>query len=160
MSLTFGLNTPRDLLEKAHREFAILESAAIMQDETQVADALFNFAVTAYHVKDWLEHHLSRSRSAIDVDAYVARWPALLICRDLCNAGKHVVLEYKAVTEAVLASSESTPAGLAMDGSRSAPVYRVVVMRKDGSTIDAVTLAAQALDDWERFFVIYGLNVK
>ena len=157
MSLTFGLNTPRDLLEKAHREFAILESAAMMQDETQVADALFNFAVTAYHVKDWLEHHFSRSRSAIDVDAYVARSPALLICRDLCNAGKHVVLEYKAVTEAVLASSESTPAGLAPDGSRSAPVYRVVVVRKDGSALDSVALAAQALDDWERFFAIYGL---
>jgi hypothetical protein len=157
MSLTFGLNTPRDLLEKARREFAILESAAMMQDETQMADALFNFAVTAYHVKDWLEHHLSRSRSSVDVDGYVARHPALLICRDLCNAGKHVVLEYKSVTEAVLASPESTPAGLALDGSRSAPIYRVVVVRKDGSTLDAVELATLALNDWERFFAIHQI---
>jgi hypothetical protein len=35
MSLTFGLNSPRELLDKVHREFAILESAAIMRDETQ-----------------------------------------------------------------------------------------------------------------------------
>ena len=157
MSLTFGLETPRDLLEKAHRELAVLESAAMMQDETQMADALFNFAVTAYHVKDWLEHHFSRTRSSVDVDAYVARNPALLICRDLCNAGKHVVLEYKPVTEAVLASTGSTPAGLAMDGSRSDPVYRVVIVHKDGSVLDAVELATQAVNAWERFFAAHQL---
>ena len=157
MSLTFGLETPRDLLEKAHRELAVLESAAMMQDETQMADALFNFAVTAYHVKDWLEHHLSRTRSSVDVDAYVARSPALLICRDLCNAGKHVVLEYKPVTEAVLASTGSTPPGRALDGSRSDPVYRVVIVHKDGSVLDAVELATQAMNAWERFFAAHQI---
>jgi hypothetical protein len=158
MSLTFGLKTPRDLLEKAYRELAILEAAALMQDETQLADALFNFAVTTYHVKDWLEHHFSASRSSIDVDAYVARQPALLVCRDLCNAGKHVVLEYKPVTEAVLASTELTPDGVAMEGSPGAPNYRVVVARKDGSTLDVVALANQALNDWERFFALHKMQ--
>jgi hypothetical protein len=61
MSLTFGLKTPHDLLEKARRELVALEGAAMTQDETEITDALYNFAVTTYHVKDWLKRYHSGS---------------------------------------------------------------------------------------------------
>jgi hypothetical protein len=52
---------------------------------------------------------------------------------------------------------DSTSGGIALDGSRSAPIYRVVIVRKDGSTLDAVDLASQALNVWERFFAVHQI---
>jgi hypothetical protein len=157
MSLTFGLNTPHDLLEKARRELAALEIAAMTQDETEMTDALFNFAVTTYHVKDWLKCHSSDSYGARDVEEYVARSPALSTCRDLCNAGKHFDLTYEPTTGAVVASANSMSADLVPIGSLNTPIYRVKVVRNDGSRHEVVAIATQALNDWERFFELHRI---
>jgi hypothetical protein len=157
MSLTFGFKTPHDLLEKARRELAALETAAMIQDETEIADALYNFAVTTFHVKDWLKSHRSDSYVARDVEDYVARSPALSTCRDLCNAGKHFDLTYEPTTEAVVASANSMPADLAPVGSLNTPIYRVKVVRNDGSRHEVVAIATQALNDWERFFELHKI---
>ena len=57
MALTFELKSPQDVLAKVRRELAIPEAAAASQDKQRIADALYNFSVTAYHVKDWLREH-------------------------------------------------------------------------------------------------------
>ena len=155
MSLTFGLKTPHDLLEKARRELVALESAAMIQDETEIADALYNFAVTTYHLKDWLKCHSSSSYAPRDVEDYVAHSWALSACRDLCNAGKHFDLTYQPTTEAVVASTTTMRADLLPEGSPNTPIYRVKVVRNDGSRHEAVALAAQAVSDWERFFELH-----
>jgi hypothetical protein len=46
MTLTFGLETPRDLLEKLKRDAALLREEA-------TSDKFFNFVVTGYSIIDW-----------------------------------------------------------------------------------------------------------
>ncbi len=52
MALTFGLRTPRDLLEKLERD------AALINDEV-TSDRFFNFVVTGYSMVDWIKNDSS-----------------------------------------------------------------------------------------------------
>ena len=45
----FALGTPADLLEKLSREIE-----RFRQDEQNQSDHAFNFAVTAWHITDWV----------------------------------------------------------------------------------------------------------
>ncbi len=157
MPLTFGLSTPRDLLDKAERDLSELETAAVTQDQTMIADALYNFAVTAYHVKDWLKSTPSSTYSPTDVEDFVRASAALSVCRDLCNAGKHLRLRYEPTTETVEASVNALPAEDVPLGWLNTPIYRVKIVHKDGSRHEAVSLALQALADWQRFFQQHNL---
>jgi hypothetical protein len=78
----FELRTPRDMLEKAHREHKrLLESFDI--------DNLFNFFVTAYHVQDYVQK--TNSVPPAPLDAFLQDQD-LKDCRDLCDKGKHLTL--------------------------------------------------------------------
>ena len=48
---SFALRSPADLLEKLKRELERLQ-----QDETYQSDHAFNFAVTAWHMTDWVHN--------------------------------------------------------------------------------------------------------
>ena len=156
MSLTFGYSSPRDLLEKARRDLVNLEGAAVTQDTTTIGDALFNFAVTAYHVKDWLKLHAAVTYSPQDVENFVQSSAALSSCRDLCNAGKHAeITRYSPSTADVSASLNSVAA--VVPGGLATPIVRVKIIRNDGTRREAVQLATEAISDWERFFDEHGL---
>jgi hypothetical protein len=157
MSLTIGMSTPRDLLEKAERDLSALEGAAATQDETMIGDALYNFAVTAYHIKDWLKKHRSKSYAARQVEEYVNSSMALSSCRDICNAGKHATItQYAPTTEEVTASLGAVTE-IVMPGRLATPIKRVKIVRKDGSRHEAVELATRAIEDWKRFFDQHGV---
>lgn len=49
MSLTYGLETARDLFEKLSRDANLL-------DEEVTSDSFFNFVVTAYSLVDWVQN--------------------------------------------------------------------------------------------------------
>ena len=78
-------------------------------------------------------------------------------CRDLCNAGKHVVItRYEPVNgECVL--HLTTPCSAPFPGQLATPIFRVKIMRKDGTKREAVELATEAISDWEQFFSQHGL---
>jgi hypothetical protein len=82
----FELRTPRDIFEKAKREYARLEKEYSI-------DHVFNFFVTAYHIQDYVrksglvpQHVLDAFLSDVD----------LKDCRDLCDKGKHMRLTHRA----------------------------------------------------------------
>jgi len=89
MSITFALDKPRDILAKVRREQARLFEALQTQDRTIIADTLFNFAVTAYQIKDWLSQSASAAYSPSQVQAYIEADKCLRLCREICSASKH-----------------------------------------------------------------------
>ena len=78
----FELRTPRDMLDKARREHKRLT-------ERVDIDNVFNFFVTAYHVKDYVEKKASVPQIALE--SFLAD-PDIKDCRDLCDKAKHLTL--------------------------------------------------------------------
>jgi hypothetical protein len=74
----FGLQSPEDLLAKAHRDYER------MRAKPMDADAAFDFFVTSRHVPDWLQA-AGRGQAA---DAF-AQHVQLRICRHLADGAKH-----------------------------------------------------------------------
>lgn len=79
----FELSSPKDMLSKARREYQRLSKCINI-------DNVFNFFVTAYHIRDYIESTNSVEKNMID---NFFKDPELQICRDLCNKGKHLFLD-------------------------------------------------------------------
>jgi hypothetical protein len=165
MSITFSLDKPRDLLAKARREQARLSDALGSRDRTSIADALFNFAVTAYQLKDRLKQSPSASYSPNQVDAYIDENRYLRLCREICNASKHQKLTPAAKDAKDIALSATgtfiiasiDPNNVKLEAETSPP-FGVKVVAFDGSRCEANEFAAQAILAWERFFAKWGLS--
>src|SRR4026208_505843 len=89
MTLTLDIRTPQDMLLKVRREKARLFDAALNRDMAAVVDHFFNFAVTAYHLKDWLQETPNAAYTSQDVLNYFEANDDLQICRDVALAIKH-----------------------------------------------------------------------
>lgn len=169
MTLTFELDKPQDLLAKARREESRLRDAILSQNRTRIADALFNFAVTAYHVKDWLKESASGYLPK-DVESYVHGDRRLRMCREICNASKHRKLNHSAAdTGNVTASATSAtspllpsaakPAGVSLE-TESKPHFLVKIVAVDGTRFEVIDFAAQVIGAWEQFFNDHGLSLR
>src|SRR5262245_18505997 len=72
----FELQSPRDMLEKARREFSKLK-------RDPDTDNVFNFFVTAHHIKDYArDSGIPESQFPKGID--------FQLCRKLCNMAKHL----------------------------------------------------------------------
>jgi hypothetical protein len=164
MAITFTLDKPRDLLAKARREQARLSDALRTQDRTSIADSLFNFAVTAYHVQDWLKASASASYSPTQVDAYLQADQCLRLCREICTASKHHKLSaapkdakdisFSATGTFVIPSLDPNNVKLELVTS---PSFTVRVVAFDGSRYEASDFAAHVIQAWEQFFTQWGI---
>lgn len=162
MTLTFELETTRDALAKAHREYQSLESAITSQDRGRIGDCLYNFSVSVYHVKDWLVKIPSSTYSKSDVEDHIKANPSLLIWRDLCNASKHrKITKYQPNTDTVTTSANAVFAvpslnlGFISAGQKS--TFRVKIITADKRRLEALALAREAISAWETFFRNHGL---
>lgn len=164
MSLSFGMNSPRDLLEKVRRDLVRLETAASAQVEEQISDALFDFAVAVTSLKDWLKKQSSSAFTDQDVENHVRGSVALSSFRDIANAGKHrgitryspSISEVSASATAVIIPSPDPVSG-ARPTAPAKPTFKIKVIRRDGARLEAVQLSKQALADWETFFRTHSL---
>jgi hypothetical protein len=164
MSITLALDKPRDLLAKARREQDRLFDALQAQDRTSIADVLFNFAVTAYHIKDWLKQSASASYSPSQVEAYIEADKCLRLCREICNASKHQKLRsvsteardvtFSATGTFVVASIDPNDVKLE---SETSPSFAVKIVAFDGSRYEANEFVAQVIRAWEHFFAQWGI---
>jgi hypothetical protein len=164
MSITFTLDKPRDMLAKARREQARLSDALRTQDRTTIADTLFNFAVTAYHIKDWLKQSASAAYSPSQVEAYIETEQCLRLCREICNASKHQKLKsvtndarnitFSATGTFIVASIDPNDVKLE---SETSPSFMVKVVAVDGSRYEASEFAAHVIRAWEQFFAQWGI---
>lgn len=164
MEITFELDSPRDLLAKARREQARLREAIVTQNRTQIADAIFNFAVTAYHVKDWLKKSASGSYRPKDVETYLDSVLVLRVCREICNASKHRGLGNPAKDAQVVTASATTvtPPTRLQIGEVSFEAeqplsFRIKVVTLDGSRLEVMDFSVRVIAAWEQFFTSHGL---
>src|SRR5690606_18579524 len=87
IDLNYGFVNSKKLFEKVKRDRNKLYDSIISQDPERISDAVFNFSVTGYHIKDWL-----KSEGITDVEQYIKSKPMLRLCADICNGSKHKIL--------------------------------------------------------------------
>lgn len=163
MPIPFEINSPRDMLQKARRELEVLRAAVSAQDKQQIGDALYNFSVTAYHVKDWLIKQPGTSYTQKDVEDYIKNNQTLSICRDLSNGNKHKkITKYVPVTEETTASATSAVISLSMlrhvlSLAKPNRPFRVKIITTDGKRLEVVQVCEDAVRVWESFLGKYKL---
>ena len=135
----FELGTPRDMLEKARREHGRL-------NKNFNIDNVFNFFVTAYHIRDYLLK--TNSVKQTDVEAFL-KDQDLKDCHNLCDKGKHLVL-----------SKRPDPTTQIQRGCiNGAPINTLAVnagnkwiLCIENRRVDVELLANRTLDKWDAFF--------
>lgn len=141
-----GLQTVRDLLGKLERELGRLQSDVS-------ADTYFNFAVTAYHICDWIEGDSTVPNAARRDLPNVRRLLPIQVCRDIANGSKHFRLNY---TNAVVADATciapSYDVGRYGAGPFGVGESVIQVTLADGTLRDGLELAREATRLWRDFF--------
>jgi len=137
----FGISNPRYMLEKAKREFGNMKSHIS-------TDSIFNFFITAYHVKDWVK--IQYPTLEPKCKTFLAD-PDLQMCEYICVKGKHLIATWKPYPFDTQ-HSKGAVFGEAMFGEVAfgeSESYSLIV---DGREIDIIALAQRLLAKWEGFF--------
>ncbi|SAK77614.1 hypothetical protein AWB81_03747 [Caballeronia arationis] len=167
LSAIYG--SPVELLDKARRDGEALTQALSICDQSAVRDSLFNFAISAYHLLDWVKAFRPELKGT--VTALLNGSDSLGACRDLCNASKHLILTLErgpyrehppivanvnisptAQTSRLHIAEVSEQAGEQGIAPTSQPPWRLKIQMKDGSKIAAEDLVSEVIGVWERFF--------
>ena len=141
------LASSTDMLSKVKRELVKL------RDDVSV-DTVFNFFVTAYHVQDYLR--AERPNLAGDIDNLIAD-PDMVICRSICNQGKHLKVDRKALPVQEKMSGRSGVVGIGVVGQMVVGAGIVWDLTHDGKSHDPIALAERVLTGLEKFFVGHGI---
>ena len=167
---SFALRSPADLLEKLKRELERLQ-----QDETYQSDHAFNFAVTAWHMTDWV-HKDARQRDPTNPNPFGYKrignfqqfvrgdCRALGICDELANGSKHFEKHFESAPEnkkTVLKTDASIVGGASLgvfklDVDRLAGTVLIIRLTGDES-VRAEEVFAEAIAYWTEFFDKHGL---
>jgi hypothetical protein len=145
---TLLLGSSTDMLSKARRELARL------RDDVNI-DTVFNYFVTAHHVQDYLR--AETPDHAGDVDALLAD-PDLIVCRSICNQGKHLKVDRRASPVGEKLSGRSGVAGIGVVGEMVVGAGIVWDLTYDGASLDPIALAERVLAKLEKFFVAHGIS--
>ena len=180
-SATFDLVSCRDLLHKLERELDWIRRS---NGREQLADLGFNFAVTAWHLTDWVWADLKGAhelKAALAAEAGV-RAPELSLnefqdlmrgrsddlnyCRLIATASKHVGTDHLPGDPGSLtATGSAAPSTVLLGGGPLATsplavggggkyVLKIIV---DGKRIRAVEVFERVLEYWTQF--IYGHQI-
>ena len=160
-SYTYELRKPKDLLGKLERELHRLGKGKIW-----ASDHAYNFAVTAWHMTDWVWQH-ERTKSPGNTRSFgfssVATFQNFItrdcrdldICSDLANGSKHFEVERR--DRAVIDTDVSLGPSFVLDVSRldidalgGPPILKVRLA--DGSSKRAEDVFKGAVSYWFRFF--------
>lgn len=148
MTLTFGLQTPRDLLEKLKRDAALL-------NEEVTDDRFFNFVVTGYSIIDWVKNG-DFSDTVTTAVWEMHKEHSIKICGDIAIASKHFKLKTR---DPITSTVEPVKYGW---GSRWGEAFGLggAGMRielNDGTVFSHVTFIENVINGWETFFREHGL---
>jgi len=152
MSLKAGMNSPRDWLAKLEMEHARLK-------EKVSAGDLTNFAITGYHMLEWIRKSSAAGPAAkTDLDSMYNNTD-IRVCRDITNESKHFELkkDYKdRVTDKTSAIS-GFGAGRFGKGDFGVGEPSIVVVILGGARFDSLTWAERVVDAWKTFFAKHRL---
>jgi hypothetical protein len=161
-------SSPTELLRKAEDDGVELVNAVQQQDKAKARAALFNFAVTTYHIWDWVK--ASRPDLVAKVKHPLSTYESLAACRDLANASKHAIITvtrgpYKKhppiVQDVAVSAVASSPPGTSTEpvvaytlvGQQTATTrWRLKVQLASGRRLAIEDLASEALAAWKDYF--------
>ncbi|XVJ70394.1 MAG: hypothetical protein HEQ39_12695 [Rhizobacter sp.] len=138
----FDLATPHDMLKKAKRELVRLEA------EVNI-DNVYNFYITAYHIKDYFEK--TNPSKISELQKFLSQ-EDLKDCQDLCNKGKHLKLtkrnsiDPQAVIYDNLLSGNTPLGSMKLDWGDE-----WMLIKNDGRGVDVLNLARAIIYQWEIF---------
>lgn len=152
IDLNYGFGNARKLLEKVKRDQSTLYDAIMSQNPESISDAVFNFAVTGYHIKDWL-----KSEGVPNVENYINQNPMLRLCADLCNGSKHKLLTNPRENNDPVTSinnSELTCDMTTITCDAAIPIngHTVRMALTSGKKVEILDFAKQVVASWESFF--------
>lgn len=152
IDLNYGFGNSKNLLKKVKRDQSALYDAIISQDPDRISDAVFNFAVTGYHIKDWL-----KNEGVSGVEDHINNNPMLRLCADLCNGSKHKLLSTpREVTDPVTSinNSELTFDMTTITCDATIPIngHTVRMQLTSGREVEILDFANQVVTNWESFF--------
>lgn len=142
------LGSSTDMLSKARRELARL------RDDVNI-DTVFNFFVTAYHVQDYLRAEAPNCSGDIDI---LLADPDIIVCRSICNQGKHLRIDRKANPVGEKLSGRSGVVGIGVVGMMVVGTGIVWDLTYDGASHDPIALAERVLGKLEKFLVEHDIS--
>ena len=140
--LPLPLSSARDLFEKLKRDAALL-------DEEVTTDRFFNFVITGYSLIDWVR------KDPAFAGAYVQALytnPALRICGDLANAGKHFELDKRVPVTKAASSMQGWGVGRYGRGGYGVGEEEITVELNDGTQISCLDFVREVLTAWQPVF--------
>jgi hypothetical protein len=151
-------SSPTQLLDKSESDGVALLKAVNLQDKEQARAALFNFAVTTYHVWDWVRAH----RPDLDRPATnpLKLHVSIAACRDLANASKHSILtvtkgaykKHPPIVQSVVVSAIPPGAGGPSGSHVHASPWRFKIQLATGRRFPVEDLVREALTAWKGYF--------
>jgi hypothetical protein len=147
MSLTYGIQTARDLLEKLRRDSKLL-------DDEVLSDRFFNFVITGYSLIQWVEKDPSVPESAKatpEIDSlYGNHW--LKVCGDIATASKHFILTQRKPITSKANASAGWGCGRWGKGGWGVGEVQIDIVLNDGTVIPGLDFITNVLKEWEQFF--------
>ena len=166
-TMTFDLNSSRDMLRKLNRELERIRNAD-PTDREGLADHGINLAVTAWHLAEWV---WSDIKGRTDLRIWLAKkagikpqefskrafktylaneWPELGYCQVIATSSKHVGCDVEYV-EAAGTSARSTPHGPASETDISTPAHWVLKLTIGDERIEALPVFETVSKRWTAF---------
>ena len=141
MAEFFENSTPRQMLEKAKREYQKLT-------ESLDSDNIFNFFVTAYHVVDHVKKLVTIPKEAMN---RIYLNPDFKKCKYICNKSKHRVLS-KDDDEFITYRRPAATLGEFTLGESALGIGRAYFIIDGTEQVDVLELGQRIIDLWETFF--------
>jgi len=145
MNLCYSFKKARDLFDKMIRDADALQ-------ETVSGDRAFNFVITAFHLKEWVEQDPSVPQSAKDNLVKISKNRYFQICRDLANASKHMVITRYQPSTADTSSNKGWNVGRYGKGPYGVGEESIKITHSDGSMISILELKDNMILLWKDFF--------
>jgi hypothetical protein len=117
-------------------------------------DDIYAFFMHCYHLKDWIKNDRSvKARMpniASGVEQFINESEALSLCADLCNSLKHLELKRSRSGEGPAFGRKQYHYRLNI-GSGSSIRLAWLIERNSKPPIDALELATECIDEWDKF---------
>ena len=144
MSLTYSLQTARDLYSKLGRDAAALEGVVN-------ADHAFNFLVTAYHLAEWVSKDPSLPPDVNNRMNDAKNDVAFRLCADLANASKHFVQNAKADAKKTVVT-QGYGVGRYGAGPYGVGEESITITKADASNVNLLELRDQIMNLYAAVF--------
>ena len=167
----FRMTSVHDVFRKLNREMKRLENASNGGERADQVDAAINFAITAWHLTDWVwcrqEHELREAFKVNGLGEFQEiirrECPALAVCDVIANAAKHGGVAHKRKDrpeiETILSAEPATEgaAGVELTAEPARRRWWVAHHRwslkieVDGDSQDLLALSTSVFGFWHKF---------